>query len=149
MTGLSDIVETFELLGDWDTRYQYLVELGEQLPAMAEQECIEPNRVKACMSKVWVHAWDDPSAPGLIRFGGDCDTGIIKGVLALLIQLADGKTAAEINAIDMDEFFERLQLGEHLSPNRHVGVYAIVDLMKQQAAAVGTMGQRRITALRA
>jgi cysteine desulfuration protein SufE len=135
MTGLSDIVETFELLGDWDTRYQYLVELGEQLPPMAEQERIEPNRVKACMSKVWVHAWDDPLAPGHIRFGGDCDTGIIKGVLALLIQLADAKTAAEIDAIDMDEFFERLQLGEHLSPNRHVGVYAIVDLMKQQAMA--------------
>ena len=149
MTGLSDIVETFELLGDWDTRYQYLVELGEQLPAMAERERIEPNRVKACMSKVWVHAWDDPSAPGHIRFGGDCDTGIIKGVLALLIQLADGKTAAEINAIDMDEFFERLQLGEHLSPNRHVGVYAIVDLMKQQAATAGAQQARRITALSA
>ena len=53
-----------------------------------------------------------------------------------VIQLADGKTVAEIAALDMDEFFERLQLGEHLSPNRHVGVYAIVDLMKQQAAAV-------------
>ena len=95
MTDLSDIVSTFELLGDWDTRYQYLVELGEQLPPMAEQERIEPNRVKACMSKVWVHAWDDPLAPGHIRFGGDCDTGIIKGVLALLIQLADAKTAAK------------------------------------------------------
>ena len=149
MTGLSDIVETFELLGDWDTRYQYLVELGEQLAPLDEHARIEQNRVKACMSKVWVHAWDDPSAPGHIRFGGDCDTGIIKGVLALLIQLADGKTAAEIDAIDMDEFFERLQLGEHLSPNRHVGVYAIVDLMKQQAAAAGAQQARRITALRA
>jgi cysteine desulfuration protein SufE len=135
VTRLSDIVGTFELLGDWDTRYQYLVELGEQLPPLSESERIEPNRVKACMSKVWVHAWEDPDAAGQIHFGGDCDTAIIKGVLALLIQLADGKTVAEIEAIDMDEFFERLQLGEHLSPNRHVGVYAIVDLMKQQAVA--------------
>jgi cysteine desulfuration protein SufE len=135
MTRLSDIVETFELLGDWDTRYQYLVELGEQLPPIPESERIEANRVKACMSRVWVHAWEDPDATGHIHFGGDCDTGIIKGVLAVLIQLADGKLLAEIEAIDMDEFFERLQLGEHLSPNRHVGVYAIVDLMKQQAAA--------------
>jgi cysteine desulfuration protein SufE len=135
MTRLADIVETFELLGDWDTRYQYLVEIGEQLEAMPEHERTEPNRVKACMSRVWVYAWEDPAAPGHIHFGGDCDTGIIKGVLALLIQLADGKTVAEIEAIDMDEFFSRLQLGEHLSPNRHVGVYAIVDLMKQQAAA--------------
>ena len=146
MTGLADIVATFELLGDWDTRYQYLVELGEQLPPMPERERVEANRVKACMSRVWVHAWVDPSAPDRIRLGGDCDTGIIKGVLALLIQLADGSTVAEIDAIDMDEFFERLQLGEHLSPNRHVGVYAIVDLMKQKAAVAGMQQQRRITA---
>jgi cysteine desulfuration protein SufE len=142
MTRLSDIIETFELLGDWDTRYQYLVELGEQLPPIPEYARIEANRVKACMSKVWVYAWQDPDVPDRIHFGGDCDTGIIKGVLALLIQLADGKTVAEIEAFDMDEFFERLQLGEHLSPNRHVGVYAIVDLMKQQAAVAGQPPQR-------
>ncbi|MEZ5542413.1 MAG: SufE family protein [Pseudomonadota bacterium] len=144
MTALSDIVSTFELLGDWDTRYQYLVELGEQLPPLEDRARIEPNRVKACMSRVWVHAWEDPAAPGHIRFGGDCDTGIIKGVLALLIRLADGKTVNEIDAIDMDEFFGQLQLAEHLSPNRHVGVYAMVDLMKQQAAAAATRLRRAI-----
>jgi len=138
MTTLGDIVDAFELLGDWDSRYQYLVELGEQLPVLPETERVESNRVKACMSRVWVHARQDPDRPGIIRFGGDCDTGIIKGVLALLIRLADGKTLDEIEAIDMDEFFDRLRLGEHLSPNRHVGVYAIIDLMKQQAAACAT-----------
>jgi cysteine desulfuration protein SufE len=142
MTQLPDIIETFELLGDWDTRYQYLVELGEQLPPIPEDERIEANRVKACMSKVWVYAREDPGKPGHIHFGGDCDTAIIKGVLALLIQLADGRTVAEIESFDMDEFFGRLQLGEHLSPNRHVGVYAIVDLMKQQAAAAVQPSQR-------
>jgi len=142
MTQLPDIIETFELLGDWDTRYQYLVELGEQLPPIPEDERIESNRVKACMSKVWVYAREDPGTPGHIHFGGDCDTAIIKGVLALLIQLADGRTVTEIEAFDMDEFFGRLQLGEHLSPNRHVGVYAIVDLMKQQAATAGQPPQR-------
>ena len=142
MTQLPDIIETFELLGDWDTRYQYLVELGEQLPPIPEEERIEANRVKACMSKVWVYAREDPGKPGHIHFGGDCDTAIIKGVLALLIQLADGRTVAEIESFDMDEFFGRLQLGEHLSPNRHVGVYAIVDLMKQQAAAAVQPPQR-------
>ena len=144
MTQLPDIIETFELLGDWDTRYQYLVELGEQLPPIPEDERIEANRVKACMSKVWVYAREDPGKPGHIHFGGDCDTGIIKGVLALLIQLADGRTVAEIDSFDMDEFFGRLQLGEHLSPNRHVGVYAIVDLMKQQAAAAVQPSQRAV-----
>lgn len=141
MTDLPEIVSTFELLGDWETRYQYLVELGEQLAPLDEQARIEPNRVKACMSKVWLHAWEEPPASGHIRFGGDCDSSIIKGVLALLIQLADGKTLHQIEAIDMDEFFMQLQLGEHLSPNRHVGVYAIVDLMKQQAAGAVRLRQ--------
>jgi cysteine desulfuration protein SufE len=69
----------------------------------------------------------------LVRFEGECDTAIIKGVLALLIELASGRTEQEIQRLDVDEIFRRLALDEHLSPNRHVGVYAIVDLMKQQA----------------
>ena len=133
MTDLADIVETFELLGDWDQRYQYLIELGEGLPAMPHDLMSEDNRVKACMSKVYVSAYPDPGQPGHVRYHGDCDTAIIKGVLALLVHLCSGKTAAAIQDIDMDEIFERLQLGEHLSPNRHVGIYAIVDLMKSQA----------------
>jgi cysteine desulfuration protein SufE len=136
MTSLQDIVESFELLGDWDQRYQYLVEVGEQLPPLPEAERTEQNRVKACMSRVWVSACPDPHRSGYIVFHGDCDTAIIKGVLALLIQLCSGQTAQQIQALDMDEVFERLQLDEHLSPNRHVGVYAIVELMKSQAAAL-------------
>ena len=82
-----------------------------------------------------VGAYPDPHRDGHIAFHGDCDTAIIKGVLALLIQLCSGKTAQEIQELDMDEVFRRLQLDEHLSPNRHVGVYAMFDLMKQKAHA--------------
>jgi cysteine desulfuration protein SufE len=91
------------------------------------------------MSTVYVSAFADSHNPGCIRYRGDCDTAIIKGVLALLIDLYSGRPLAEIEAIDMDEVFERLQLGEHLSPNRHVGVYAIVDLMKEQARKLPTV----------
>jgi cysteine desulfuration protein SufE len=133
MTDLADIVDTFELLGDWDQRYQYLIELGEGLPAMPQALMTEDNRVKPCMSTVYVAAYPDPDKPGHLCYHGDCDTAIIKGVLALLIDLCSGKSAAAIQDIDMDDIFEQLQLGEHLSPNRHVGIYAIVDLMKSQA----------------
>ena len=136
MTDLAETVETFELLGDWDQRYQYLIELGEDLPAMPEALMTEDNRVKPCMSTVYVAAYPDPDKPGHVRYHGDCDTAIIKGVLALLIDLCSGKSAAAIQDIDMDDIFEQLQLGEHLSPNRHVGIYAIVDLMKSQARAL-------------
>ena len=132
MASLDDIVEIFELLGDWDQRYQYLTELGEKLPAMPAELRTEDNKVRGCMSQVWVCAYRDEDSPGLVRFHGDCDTSIIKGVLAVLIQLSAGKTVEEIEQLDVDELFTRLNLDEHLSPNRHIGVYAIVELMKQQ-----------------
>jgi len=132
MTTLDEVVEIFELLGDWDQRYAYLTELGEQMPAMSDADRTETNKVKGCMSQVWVSAHRN-QADNSVYFTGDCDTSIIKGVLALLIQLTENRSLNEIEMLDVDEFFERLKLDENLSPNRHVGVYAIVDLMKQQA----------------
>lgn len=136
MVELEEIAEIFELLGDWEGRYAYLIELGEQLPEMRETELVEQNRVKACMSKVWVRAIPDPDHHDRILFRGECDTAVIKGVVALLVQLLSGRTRQQITRFDVDRFFRRLQLAEHLSPSRHVGVYAIVELMKSQAAAL-------------
>lgn len=133
MMTLDDVVDTFELLGDWDQRYEYLVELGRRLPPLPETARVEDNRVKGCMSQVWVSAYRDPEAKDRIRYHGECDTTIIRGVLTLLIQLVDRRNIDEIERLDVDEFFERLRLDDHLSPNRHVGVFAIVELMKKQA----------------
>lgn len=132
MTTLNDIVDIFDLLGDWEQRYQYLIELGEKLPEMPAELQVEDNKVKGCMSQVWVAPYRDENDKHKYHFHGECDTSIIKGVLALLTQLTDGKTAEEIQLLDVDEIFARLNLDEHLSPNRHVGVYGIVELMKQQ-----------------
>lgn len=137
MMTLDDVVDTFDVLGDWDQRYQYLVELGQKLPELPETVRTEENRVKGCMSQVWVSAYRDPEAPERIRYRGDCDTTIIKGVLTLLIQLVDRHRIEEVEALDVDDFFARLKLDDHLSPNRHVGVYAIVELMKKQARELG------------
>ena len=143
MTDINEIVENFELLGEWDARYEYLVDLGESLPAFDDGHRTEDNRVKGCISRVWVHACtDDAGDPAKVRFSGDCDTAIIKGVLALLIDLMSGRTPEDIETLDVDELFERLQLAEHLSPNRHFGIYAIVELMKAQARGLAA-GKRR------
>ena len=141
MNRLDDMVDTFDLLGDWEQRYAYLVELGEALPPLPEIDRSEMNKVKGCMSQVWVKAYRDPDDPNLIQFHGDCDTSIIKGVLALLIQLVSGRTGAAVESLDVDEFFLRLGLDENLSPNRHFGVYAIVELMKQQVRALDSDSQ--------
>lgn len=134
MTEISDILETFELLGDWETRYRYLVEIGEQLEPMPATEKTDANRVKPCMSTVHVYAHRDVENPSLIRYQGDCDTAIIKGVVAILIGVMSGKTAAQILDLDIDRMFASLRLHEHLSPARHVGIFAIVEHMKQQAS---------------
>ncbi|MCU0767225.1 MAG: SufE family protein [Gammaproteobacteria bacterium] len=135
MNDVAGILDTFELLGDWEQRYHYLVELGDALPAMAERDRVEENRVKPCMSQVWVRLAPDPARPGRLAASGDCDSAIIKGVVGLLVSLCDGKTPEEVLALDFDGLFEGLKLGEHLSPSRHVGIYAIVEKLREQAAA--------------
>jgi len=127
---LDEIVDIFELLGDWEQRYQYLIELGEQLPTMQSNLKIDDNKVHGCMSQVWISA---ELKHGHIYFIGDSDTSVIKGILALLVGLCSGREALAIQQMDMDKIFQRLNLDEHLSPNRHVGVYAMFDLMKQKA----------------
>ncbi len=134
MTQLDEIVDIFELLGDWDQRYEYLIDLGVKLPMMPGELKTEDNRVKGCMSKVWISAYLEDEQ---VKFHGDSDTSVIKGILALLISLCDGLTAQQIQALDMDEIFKALNLDEHLSPNRHFGVYAMFDLMKQKAVEAG------------
>ncbi len=134
MSEIDDIVDTFDFLDDWDQRYQYLMELGEGLPPMPDELKVEENWVKPCMSTVHVCAEAVPDRPGVMRFRGDCDTATIKGVLALLIDLLSNRTLEEIQGMDVDGLFKRLQLEEHLSPSRHVGIYAIVDKMLERAA---------------
>ncbi|MBK1650097.1 SufE family protein [Rhabdochromatium marinum] len=131
---IAEIIDTFELLGDWDQRYQYLIEIGERLPPMDATAKTDANQVKECMSTVHVMAQPSNTGTGL-DYQGDCDTAIIKGVVALLVGLFSGKTAAEIATLDVDQLFAGLQLEEHLSPSRHVGVYAIVNKMQGQAKA--------------
>ena len=89
----------FDLLGDWDQRYQYLVEIGERLPPMPAADKTEANRVKECMSMVHMAVHPEPAGRRRLHFTGDCDTAIIKGVVAILVRLFSGKTPAEIEAI--------------------------------------------------
>ncbi|MCB1773513.1 MAG: SufE family protein [Gammaproteobacteria bacterium] len=131
-----EVLDNFDLLEDWESRYAYLVELGEKLPPLDDAYRTERNRVKGCMSQVWVCPVASKDVPGHIDYVGDCDTAIIKGVLALLIGLMSGRTPADAIALDLDGLFGELKLAEHLSPNRHFGIYAVVELMKAQAGAM-------------
>lgn len=126
-----EIVDTFQFIGDWEMRYHFLVELGEGLPPLDVKHQVDENLVHGCMSKVWIAAEPDDEDPCILNFLGDCDTATIKGIVAVLIALYSGNTTQAVLSIDADQVFEKLGLYDHLSPHRHVGVYAIVEKIKE------------------
>ena len=130
---LDRILETFELLPDWEHRYQFLDELGTRIDPMDAKDKSDENRVIECMSLLHIMA-KPGNAPGLVDFDADCNTSTLKGVVAVIIALFANRSNEDIQNTDIDEVFKQLQLFEHLSPNRHVWVYAIVTKMKKQAA---------------
>jgi len=141
MHEFQEIIDTFDLLESWEARYEYLVELGEHLPGLPVQYQDEQHRVKGCMSTVHIAAEWQAANAGHIQYCGDCDTAIIKGVLALLIEVLSGRTPEDIEQADLDGLFRQLGLFDHLSPTRHFGIYAIVELMKAQARELAAAGE--------
>jgi cysteine desulfuration protein SufE len=128
------VIETFDFLNDWDARYHFITELGEKLPEFPDSDRVEAYLVPECMSTVFIQAVRDPQ--GHYTFRGDCDTSTVKGVVAILLAMFHDKTAQQIADFDADAGFERLGLFDHLSPTRHVGVYAMVQRVKRQVAAL-------------
>ena len=135
-TGVDELVENFELLGDWESRFAYLIDLGKALPPMDEADKCEDNRVHGCQAQVWMKF--DPEAEGKITISADSDAFIIKGLIAVLLLIYSGKSAKEILNTDGSAVLSKLQLAEHLSPTRKNGlchmVLRIRELAEKEAA---------------
>ena len=132
---VDELVETFELLGDWEERYRYLIDLGRKLPPMPEHEKTEATKVRGCMSQVWMTHQVQPGPPLTLTFHGDSDAHIVKGLIALLFLLCSGKTPSQILDTDIAAVFERLGLESQISVNRRNGFYSMVERIKSLAAA--------------
>jgi cysteine desulfuration protein SufE len=131
---IDDLVEDFELFEDWEERYRYIVDLGKKLPPMPEDEKIEDNKVRGCMSQVWMTSQvDDSTEPSTLSFRADSDAFIVKGLIAILLELYSGRTPQEITELDATESLTRLGLESHLSPNRRNGFVAMVGRIKAEA----------------
>ncbi len=128
-----ELIETFEFLGDWEERYRYLIDLGRKLEPLPEAEHSEANKVRGCMSQVWLTHRVEPGSPPRLTFLGDSDAHIVKGLIALLLQLLSGRTPQEILDADVNGVFERLGLESHISMNRRNGFYAMVERIRQIA----------------
>jgi cysteine desulfuration protein SufE len=134
MQDLSSILEDFELLDDWEDRYRYVIELGKQLPAMPEELKTAATKVSGCASQVWIFTQAQPVAGGKgMSLTGESDALIVKGLMAIAFRIFEGKTLAEIQAIDAVAIFDRLGLREHLTPQRSNGLAAMVRRIKADA----------------
>jgi cysteine desulfuration protein SufE len=127
----SELIENFEVLGDWEERYGYLIDLGKRLPELPESARTEQNKVRGCMSQVWFVR--EPAEDGRVWWMGDSDAAIVRGLIAVLQVLYGGRTREEALAVDVEQVFGELGLEHHLSVNRRNGFYSMVGKLKQWA----------------
>jgi len=132
---IAGIATDFELLDDWEDKYRYVIELGRALPPLPEAARTDANKVRGCASQVWLLTRVDPHTK-VMTFQGDSDAHIVKGLVAILLTMLSGKTAAEIVASDPLAAFDRLGLKEHLTPQRSNGLASMVARIKADAAVV-------------
>lgn len=134
-TTLDEILETFDFLDDWEDRYKYLIDIGRSLPPLPDTEKNDINKVRGCVSQVWLVTETSKNTNGepVICYRGDSDALIVQGLVAIVLALYSGKTAQEILDIDVDGLFGKLGLREHLTPQRSNGLKSMVARIKADA----------------
>lgn len=133
---IDELVEDFELFEDWEERYRYIVDLGKNLSPMPEAEKTEDTKVRGCMSQVWMTSQlEADKSPPTLTFKADSDAFIVKGLIAILLELYSGRAPSEILSLDATEALAKLGLSNHLSPNRRNGFVAMVERIKADATA--------------
>ena len=130
---LDTLAEEFALLDDWEDRYRYIIDLGRTLEPLSEDEHAEANKVRGCASQVWLVT--EPEVDGVLRFRGDSDAHIVRGLIAILLQLYSGRTPKEILAVDAQGAYERLGLSGALTAQRSNGLFSMVERMRRDAHA--------------
>jgi cysteine desulfuration protein SufE len=129
----AEIQENLAFLDDWEDRYRYLIELGQALPPLAPEERNAANKVHGCVSQVWLVSEHDGPA---LRYRGESDAMIVRGLVAVLIALYSGRTAKEIAETDAIEVFDEMGLREHLTTQRSNGLVAMVNRIRTEAQAL-------------
>jgi cysteine desulfuration protein SufE len=135
---IETIRSDFALLDDWEDRYRYLIELGRGLPAFPEALRTDANKVRGCVSQVWLASALRRNGAGtapVLEFQGDSDAHIVRGLVAVLFALVQGKTPEEILGTDARATFAELGLAEHLTPQRSNGFFSMVERIRADARA--------------
>ena len=136
-TALNDLADEFELLGDWEEHYRYVIELGKDLAPLTDAERSEENKVRGCASQVWLVT--EPQADGTLKFRGDSDAHIVSGLVAIMLRLYSGRAPADIVAFDAKGAMDRLGLSGTLSSQRSNGLKSMVARIQHDAkSALGS-----------
>ncbi len=131
-----ELIEDFELFEDWVERYQYLIDRGEEIPPLPDVFRTETNRVRGCQSTVYLWARKKPGTDDVIEFLADSDADLVRGLIALLERLFSSQKAADILSFDVEGFFARLGLDQHLTLGRRNGLAAMVQRIRHLASTL-------------
>ncbi len=126
-----EIIADFELFGDWMDKYEYIIQLGKELPMIEEQYKTDDNLIRGCQSRVWLHT---EFKDGKLLFTADSDAVITKGLISLVIKVLNGQTPKAIIESDL-YFIDAIGLSSHLSPTRSNGLLSMVKQIKLYALA--------------
>jgi cysteine desulfuration protein SufE len=129
---LQDLAAEFELLGDWEERYRYIIELGRTLEPLSDAERVDANKVRGCASQVWLVT--EPTGDGRLVFRGDSDAMIVQGLVAVMLRLYSGRTPQEIIGFDAPAGLKQLGLDGALSAQRSNGLASMVQRIRKDAA---------------
>jgi cysteine desulfuration protein SufE len=125
-----ELIDTFEMFGDWMEKYEHLIELGKELKPMAEADRVDENLIQGCQSRVWIACKTHDN--GHLTFTADSDAIITKGLVALVLELFSNAPAAEIATANL-HCLQKIGLHDHLSPNRSNGLSSMVQKIKLTA----------------
>lgn len=136
MDRIQSLLDDFELLDEWEDRYRYVIELGRTLKPLPDGLRSDANKVRGCASQVWL-ATDlkrQGGGPPTLTFEADSDAHIVRGLIAILFAIYDGKPADEILALDPEPIFAELGLKDHLTRQRSNGLASMVARIRSDAA---------------
>ncbi len=133
---LEQLEKRLNALSDRTLRYHYIIQLGKRLPPMDDALKTTENQVRGCMSPAWLAGWLEEGDPARLRFVGDSESIIVKGLFAILAEVYDRQPPEAALAVDLSDVFERLELGEALSPNRRNGFYSMVKKIRRVALSL-------------
>jgi cysteine desulfuration protein SufE len=126
-----ELVDNFSMFDDWEERYTYLIDLGKRLPALPDALKDEEHKVRGCTSQVWFV--QDPGDDGRLWWRGDSDASIVRGLVAVLQVLYNGRSREEARDLDVEGVFAKLGLERHLSINRRNGFFSMVEKLRSWA----------------